>query len=78
MTTEAKAKGVFTSKLKLRKQNCKFLHCDLDAWSRNPSNNFKFKNCLFGATSIVKNSDKENWVYTFDSVVSWNFAIDFI
>ena len=32
---------------------------DLDAWSRNPNNNFKFKNYLFGATSIVKNSDKK-------------------
>ena len=21
---------------------------DLDAWPRNPTNNFKFKNCLFG------------------------------
>ena len=29
---------------------------DLNAWSRNPTNNFKFKNCLFGATNIVKNS----------------------
>ena len=37
---------------------------DLDAWARNPSNNFKFKNCLFGATSIVKNSDKEKYVYS--------------
>ena len=27
---------------------------DLDAWSRNPSNNFKCKNCLFGANSLVK------------------------
>ena len=25
-----------------------------DAWPRNPTNNFKFKNCLFGATNIVK------------------------
>ena len=24
---------------------------DLDAWPRNPTNNFKFKNCLFVATS---------------------------
>ena len=49
---------------------------DLDAWPRNPTNNFKFKNCLFGATSIVKNSDKEKYVYsgyriTFDSAGSW-------
>ena len=32
---------------------------DLAAWSKNPSNNFKFKNCLFGATNIVKYCDKE-------------------
>ena len=30
---------------------------DLDAWPRNPTNDFKFMNCLFGATNIVKNSD---------------------
>ena len=45
---------------------------DLDAWPKNPTNNFKFKNCLFGATSVVKNSDKEKYMYsgyriTFDS-----------
>ena len=45
---------------------------DLDAWPRNPTNNLKYKNCLFGATSVVKNSDKEKYVYsgygiTFDS-----------
>ena len=37
---------------------------DLDAWPRNPTNNLKFKNCLLGATSTVKNSDKEKCVYT--------------
>ena len=26
---------------------------DLDAWPRNPTNKFKFKNCLFAATSAV-------------------------
>ena len=31
---------------------------NLDAWQRNATNYFKFNNCLFGATSIVKNSDK--------------------
>ena len=35
---------------------------DLDDWPGNPTNNFKFKNCLFGATSAVKNSDKEKYV----------------
>ena len=38
---------------------------DLDALTRNSTNNFKFKNCLFGAaTNIVKNSDKEKLVYS--------------
>ena len=46
--------------------------------SKKPSNNFIFKNCLFGATSVVKNSDKEKYVYigygiTFDSTGSWSF-----
>ena len=53
----------------------------LDAWPRNPTNNFKFNNFLFGATSIVKNSDKENNLYkgygvTFDCAFSWSFDTD--
>ena len=52
----------------------------LDAWPRNPTNNFKFKNCLFGATSIVKNSDKKyvhsGYGITFDSAGSWSFDND--
>ena len=31
---------------------------DLDAWPRNPTNNFKFKNCLFGVSSVIENSEK--------------------
>ena len=37
---------------------------DLDTWPRNPTNNFKLKNCLFGPTTIIKNGDKENWGYS--------------
>ena len=37
-----------------------YIAYDLDAWPRNPTNNFKFKTCLFGATIIVKNSDKKS------------------
>ena len=33
---------------------------DLAVWTRKPNFNFKFKNCLFGAT-IIKNSDKEKY-----------------
>ena len=52
---------------------------DLDDWARNSTNNFKFKNCLFGATGIVKNRDKEKWFYcgygiTFDGRGSCNFG----
>ena len=37
---------------------------------------------MLGATSIVKNSNKEKWVYcgygiTFDGAGSWNFGNDF-
>ena len=31
--------------------------------ARNPTNNSKFKNCLFGATNVVKNSNKWKYVY---------------
>ena len=52
---------------------------DLGVWPKNPTNNFKFKNCLFGTTDVVKNNDKEKYVYsgygiTFDSAYSWCFA----
>ena len=55
-----------------------YIVCDLADWPRNPTNNFNFKNCSFGATNIVKNSDKEKYVYkeheiTFDSGGSWSF-----
>ena len=32
---------------------------NLDVLPRNPRNNVKLKNCLVGATNVVKNSDKE-------------------
>ena len=54
---------------------------DLDAWPKGPTSNFKFNKGLFGATNIVKNSDKEKYVYsgyriTFDSVGLWSFDND--
>ena len=33
---------------------------DLDSSPNNPLKNFTLKNCLFGATSTVKNNDEEN------------------
>ena len=58
-----------------------YIACDLNTLPRNPNDNFKFKNCLFEATSIVKSSDKEKYVYSgyriiFDSVCSWGFNND--
>ena len=55
---------------------------DLDICPKNSTNSFWFKNCLFGATSIVKNSEKEKWalsIYgiTFDGAGSWNFGNGF-
>ena len=54
---------------------------DLNSSPKNPNNNFKFKNCLFGATSVTKNSDKEKYLYcgygiTFDSAGSWKIDND--
>ena len=54
---------------------------DLNDWPKYPINNLKFKNCLFGATNIVKNNDKEKYVYgrygiTFNSAGVWSFDND--
>ena len=54
---------------------------DLAAWLIYPTNNVESKNCLFGATNIVKNSDKEKYVYsgygiTFNSADWWSFGND--
>ena len=44
---------------------------DLDAWQKTLLRNFKLKYCLFGATNMVKNSDKEKYVYR---VLTMNMA----
>ena len=54
---------------------------DSDSWPKNLTDSLKFKNCLFGATNMIKNSDKEKDVYsgygiTFDSVGSRSFDND--
>ena len=56
---------------------------DLYAWPRNPTTNFKCKNCLFGTANIVKDSDKENYLFsgygvTFDTEGSWSFDNDLL
>ena len=42
---------------------------------------YDFQNCLFGATNIVKNNVKENFVYSdygiaFDGAGEWSFNYD--
>ena len=58
-----------------------YIFYDLYAWPRNATNKSRFKKCLFAATSIAKNSDKEKYVssgyrMTFDSAGSWSFVKD--
>ena len=55
---------------------------DLLVWSKNLTSSFRFKNCLFGPTSVVKTNDKENYIYsgygiTFGSAGSRSFEDNF-
>ena len=50
-----------------------------DAWPKVRLRNFTLKNCFFGATNIVKNIDKEKYVYSgygiaFDGKIEWSFG----
>ena len=59
-----------------------YIACDLNTWPTIRLTNSKFKKHLFGATNIVKNSDKSKGVYTghgigFDGGSSWSFVNDF-
>ena len=55
---------------------------DLDYWPKIPLRNFTLKNCLFGATNVVKNDHKEKYVYSgyrivFDGKYLWSFKDNF-
>ena len=55
---------------------------DLDNWIKNVLKDFIFKNCLLGATNIVRNSDKNKHVYgghviAFDGAGLWSFGNHF-
>ena len=59
-----------------------YIICDLDNLPKIPLRNFTLKNCLFGATNILKNSDKSKYAYriygtTIDGKGNWNFGNDF-
>ena len=74
-------------KKQLQNQNCKCLPC-LWFWllvnrSTNLVNNFLLQNCLFGATNIVKISDKNKYVYSgygraLDGAGSWSFLMSLL
>ena len=54
---------------------------DLEDWPKIPLRTFKLKNCMLGATNIVKNSFKGKYVYSgygiaFDGKGSWSFGND--
>ena len=36
---------------------------ELNAWPRDPANNFPLKNCLFGTFKLVRNADKSKFIY---------------
>ena len=36
---------------------------ELNNWSRNPTNNFSPKNCLFGTVKSTRNADKSKFVF---------------
>ena len=51
----------------------------LDYWIRNPCDIFVLKNCLYGTTNTLKNSDKSKYVYigqkiAFDKAGSLGFS----
>ena len=55
-----------------------YIVCDSDVWPKILLRNFTIKNGLFGATNIVKNSDKEMYGYSgygiaFDRKGEWSF-----
>ena len=52
---------------------------ELNAWPRNPTNNFPLKICLFGTVKLVRNADKSKFTYNgqgivFDGEGSWSFG----
>ena len=80
-----KSNGVYNYKLKnyLTKIVNVYIVYELYTWQRNLTNNFKFKNCLFGATIKVKNSDQEKYVFigyriTFGDEDAWSFGNEFV
>ena len=49
---------------------------DLDTSPRNATYNFKFKNGLFGSSTVVKNSGKEKYVYSGYGIMSmWPWIV---
>ena len=74
--------GIKFDKDPLAVEQNNYLSKIVNVFQRIPSNNFKFKNYLFGATNIVKNSDKEKYVYIgyglmFDGTGSSSFHNEF-
>ena len=52
---------------------------ELNAWPRNPTNNFLQKTFLFGTVKLVRNVDKSKFIYNVRAIaVSWSFGNEFV
>ena len=59
-----------------------YIVSDIDAWPTIPLRKFTLNKCLFRATNIIRNSDKEKYVHTgsrkaFDGKGEWRFRNDY-
>ena len=53
---------------------------ELNTMSRNPTNNFTRKHCLFGTVKLTRNADKSKFTYNRQGIAfggkgSWNFVV---
>ena len=46
---------------------------DLDAWTKDPTNNFKFENCIFWATNTEKIGIKKSMYQVYIIKYIWTF-----
>ena len=58
-----------------------YIFYELNAWPRNPTNNFTSKNCLFGTVKLARNAGKSKctyngWGIAFNGKGFWSFDND--
>ena len=55
-----------------------YIAFEFDTLANIPASKFKLKNCLFGATNIVKKWMHSGYEIAFDGAVSWNYDNDLL